>query len=38
MTQKQLNQSGFVPLLIIVLMVVAAIVYLAYTRVLHAQT
>lgn len=34
---KPLNQSGFVPLLICVTLIVLAVVYLAYTRVLHAQ-
>jgi len=31
------NQTGFIPLLIIILIVIAALVYVAYTRVLHAQ-
>jgi hypothetical protein len=31
------DQAGFIPLLIAVLIIVAALVYLAYTRVLHAQ-
>jgi hypothetical protein len=37
MKQKNLNQAGFVPLLLIILIIVAVVVYLAYTRVLHAQ-
>lgn len=31
------NQAGFIPLLIVILLVVAVVVYLTYTRVLHAQ-
>lgn len=34
---KKLNQSGFIPLLILIVLVVAALVYVAYTRVLHAN-
>lgn len=34
---KALDQSGFVPLLFAILIIVAAVVYVAYTRVLHAQ-
>ena len=37
MKHKPLNQTGFIPLLMIVLLVVVAAVYLVYTRVLHAQ-
>jgi hypothetical protein len=37
MKLKSLNQSGFLPLLITVLIVVAAVVYFVYTRVMHAQ-
>jgi hypothetical protein len=37
MKSKPLNQAGFIPLLIAVLLVVAAVIYLVYTRVLHAQ-
>lgn len=37
MKNKPLGQSGFVPMLIVILIVVAVVVYLAYTRVLHAQ-
>lgn len=35
---KKLNQTGFIPLLILVLIIVGVAVYLAYTRVLHAST
>jgi hypothetical protein len=31
------NEDGFIPLLVTILLVVAAIVYLVYTRVLQAQ-
>ncbi len=31
------NQSGFIPLLISILIIVVALIYLAYTRVVHAQ-
>jgi len=37
MTRKQLDQSGFIPMLITILLIVGAIIYIAYTRVLHAQ-
>jgi hypothetical protein len=37
MKSKPLNQAGFIPLLITVLLIVAAVIYLVYTRVLHAQ-
>lgn len=37
MKRTPLNQSGLIPLLIFVILVVAALIYLAYTRVLHAQ-
>ncbi|HXE09983.1 MAG TPA: hypothetical protein VN554_00990 [Verrucomicrobiae bacterium] len=37
MKRKPLNEAGFLPLLITILIVVAVIVYLAYTRVLHAK-
>lgn len=37
MKHKQFNQDGFVPLLIVVSLVVIAVIYLAYTRVLHAN-
>lgn len=38
MNPKQQNQAGFIPLLILILMLVAAGVYLVYTRVVHAQS
>jgi hypothetical protein len=31
------NQSGFIPLLLTVLAVVVVVIYLIYTRVVHAQ-
>lgn len=34
---KPLNQDGFIPLLITILLIVAAIIYFVYARVLHAQ-
>ncbi|HVS58685.1 MAG TPA: hypothetical protein VHD60_03025 [Candidatus Saccharimonadales bacterium] len=37
MPKLRTNQEGFIPLLIAVLLVVTAVIYLAYTRVLHAQ-
>jgi len=37
MKPKQLDQAGFIPLLITILLIVAAIIYFVYTRVLHAQ-
>lgn len=37
MKRTPLNQTGLIPLLILVLLIVAAVIYLAYTRVLHAQ-
>ena len=37
MKPKPLNQAGFIPLLIAVLLIVAAVIYLVYTRVLRAQ-
>lgn len=36
MKRKQLNTDGFIPLLLAILAVVIVIIYLAYTRVLHA--
>lgn len=36
MKNKQLDQTGFIPLLILILLIVAAVVYLAYSRVLNA--
>ncbi|HYH36454.1 MAG TPA: hypothetical protein VD706_03070 [Candidatus Saccharimonadales bacterium] len=37
MKPKPLNQSGFLPLLILILILVAAGVYVVYSRVMHAQ-
>jgi hypothetical protein len=37
MKRARLNQSGFLPLLVVVLVVVLTGIYLVYTRVLHAQ-
>ena len=37
MKHKPLDQNGFLPLLITILLIVAAVVYLVYTRVLHAK-
>jgi len=37
MKRKSLNESGFVPLLVTILILVAAVIYFVYTRVLHAQ-
>ncbi|HEY5442009.1 MAG TPA: hypothetical protein VIJ68_00550 [Candidatus Saccharimonadales bacterium] len=31
------NEAGFIPLLVTILLVVAAIIYLIYTKVLHNQ-
>jgi hypothetical protein len=37
MKHQPLNESGLIPLLVTILFVVLGIIYLAYTRVLHAQ-
>ena len=37
MKPKRLDKNGFIPLLVVILLVVAAVIYLVYTRVLHAQ-
>lgn len=37
MRRQPLNQSGFIPLLITVLLIVAAVTYVIYVRVLHAK-
>lgn len=37
MARKPLDQSGFIPLLITILLIIGAFIYLAYTRVLHAN-
>ena len=34
---KSLDQNGFLPLLVTLLLIVAAVIYLAFTRVLHAK-
>ncbi len=36
MKRTPLNQSGFIPLLLTILAIVLLVIYLAYTRVLHA--
>jgi hypothetical protein len=38
MKRTPADQSGFVPLLIVVLIVVGAAIYVVYARVLRAQT
>jgi len=37
MKLKPLNQDGLVPLLIVILLVIGAVIYLVYGRVLHLQ-
>jgi sorbitol-specific phosphotransferase system component IIC len=37
MKRKHLNEYGLVPMLIAILIVVAAVIYFVYTRVIHAQ-
>lgn len=37
MKSRPLGESGFIPLLIVILLIVAAIIYLVYARVLHLQ-
>ena len=37
MKRSSLNQNGFIPLIIIILIIVGVVIYLAYTRVLHAK-
>ncbi len=37
MKRQKLDQSGFIPLLLTVLFIVAVGIYMVYTRVLHAQ-
>lgn len=34
--KRPLNQDGFIPMMLSILAVVLALIYLAYTRVLHA--
>jgi hypothetical protein len=35
--RKNKNQSGFIPMLIAFLLVIGAVIYLAFTQVLHHQ-
>lgn len=37
MRRAPLNQSGFIPMLLAVLAIVVGLIYVIYTRVLHAQ-
>lgn len=37
MKPKPLDQNGLVPLLILILLIIAAVVYLVYIRILHLQ-
>jgi hypothetical protein len=37
MKRKPLNQTGFIPMLLTVLFIVMVLIYIAYTRVLHAH-
>jgi hypothetical protein len=37
MNKLSTNQNGFIPMLIGILLIVLAIIYIAYTRVLHAK-
>jgi len=37
MKRKQLNESGFIPLLLTILALVLLVIYFAYTRVLNAS-
>jgi hypothetical protein len=37
MKRKQLDEDGLVPLLVTVLLIVVAVIYFAFTRVLKAQ-
>jgi hypothetical protein len=34
---KRQNQHGFIPMLILFLLIIAAVIYLAFTKVLHNQ-
>jgi len=36
MKHKKLDENGFIPMMLSILAVVVAIIYFAYTRVLHA--
>lgn len=37
MKPKPLDQNGLIPLLLTILLIIAAIIYLVYVRVLHLQ-
>jgi hypothetical protein len=37
MKHRNLDQSGFIPLLLTILLIVAVAIYLIYARVVHAQ-
>ena len=37
MSRRSLNQSGFIPMLLTLVAIVLVVVYLVYTRVLHAK-
>lgn len=37
MKHKRLNQTGFIPMMICIVLIIGGLIYLAYTRVLHAQ-
>ena len=37
MKRSSLNQTGFIPLLIAILLIVVIVIYLVFTRVLHAK-
>jgi hypothetical protein len=37
MKHKPLNEAGFIPLLVTILLIIVAVIYVVYTRVLHAQ-
>jgi hypothetical protein len=37
MKLKPLDEAGFLPLLIMLVIIITVVVYLVYTRVLHAQ-
>lgn len=35
--RRNLNQAGFIPMILTILLIIAAIIYIAYTRVAHAN-
>lgn len=37
MKRHSLNQSGFIPMLIAILLIVLILIFLVYTRVVHSQ-